>query len=61
MVLRNVLGGGFAGPIYAVNPRHAHVAGLPAYPDITSVPEPPDLVLICTTPGAVAGVKAGAH
>ena len=56
VVLRNLLEGGFAGPIFAVNPRHTHVAGLRAYRDVESLPEPPDVVLICTPPRAVPGV-----
>ena len=47
-LMRNLLEGGFAGPIWPVNPKHASVAGLPAYPDVTSLPQPPDLAVICT-------------
>ena len=37
---------GYAGDIYPVNPNHETVAGLPCYPDVGSVPEVPDLVLV---------------
>ena len=42
-VIRNVLAGGFIGPIYAVNPRHREVAGQRTFPDVPSLPETPDL------------------
>ena len=37
---------GYAGDIYPVNPNHETVAGLPCYPDVGSIPEVPDLVLV---------------
>ncbi len=52
-LFENLLGGGFAGSIYAVNPRHATVLGRPAYPNVASLPEAPDLAVIATPPAAV--------
>ncbi len=43
-------------PLYAVNPRHASVMGLPTYPTISQVPEPVDLVVIATPAGTVSGI-----
>ena len=37
---------GYAGPIYAVNPRRREVQDVPAYADITDVPGPIDLAVI---------------
>lgn len=37
---------GYAGKLYPVNPRAAEVAGLKCYPDVKSLPEPPDHVII---------------
>jgi len=37
---------GFAGDLYPVNPRETEIQGLKAYPDVKSIPEPPDLVII---------------
>ena len=37
---------GFSGAIYPINPRHTQVQGLPAYPDVASVPGPIDLAII---------------
>lgn len=47
-VMRNLLEGGFAGPIWPVNIRHATVAGRRAYPTVKSLPAAPDLAVICT-------------
>ncbi len=49
-VLRNLLAGDFAGPIYAVNPAHRTVQGLRSYRDADALPEPPSLAVICTPP-----------
>ena len=37
---------GYAGTLYPVNPKATEVAGLKCYPDVTSLPEPPDHVII---------------
>lgn len=55
-VLRNLLDHGYAGEIYAVNPRRATIFGLPAYPDITQTPSPPDLAIIIVPRQAVPGI-----
>ncbi len=45
-VLRNVLGGGFTGPVYPVHPGTRAVAGVRAYPTILDVPDEVDLALV---------------
>jgi acetyltransferase len=52
-VMRNLLEGGFAGPVYPVNLRRAMVAGRTAYPDVMKLPEVPDLAVIATPPATV--------
>jgi acetyltransferase len=47
-VMGNLTNGGFAGPIWPVNLRHATVAGRHAYPSVAELPEAPDLAVICT-------------
>ena len=37
-LLRNLLNGKFAGPLYAVNPKEAEVQGVRAYPSVQDVP-----------------------
>jgi acetyltransferase len=56
IVARNLREARFSGRVMAVNPRHRKIGGEPAYPDVASLPESPDLGVICTPPGAVAGI-----
>ena len=44
--VRFVKESGFAGTVYPINPKSAEVQGLPAYPDIESVPGDVDLALV---------------
>jgi len=55
VVMRNLLAGGFKGPIMPVHPKHRAVGGVLAYKDVESMPLVPDLAVLCT-PGA--GVPA---
>ena len=55
-VMRNMLDGGFTGPIYAVNPAHILVAGQRSYPDVTHLPHTPDLAVIATPPATIPGL-----
>ena len=55
-VFRNVTGGGFSGPIYPVNLRHARVGGRRAYRDVAALPEAPDLAVIATPPATIPGI-----
>ena len=45
-LLRNLIDGGFTGPIYPVNGRGGTVFGLPAFASIAELPEAPDLALV---------------
>ena len=55
-LLRNIIDGGFAGPIYPVNVRGGNVQGLPAYTGIAELPEAPDLALVALGAAHVSGV-----
>jgi len=48
VAMRNLLAGGFDGPVMPVNPEHEAIAGVLAYSDVTSLPIAPDLAVICT-------------
>ncbi|WP_404341043.1 GNAT family N-acetyltransferase [Pseudoalteromonas mariniglutinosa] len=48
VVMRNLLQGGFQGPIMPVSRKHTAVHGVLAYADIASLPKVPDLAVICT-------------
>jgi len=47
-VLRNLVGSGFNGVVYPVNPKREAVQGIEAHKDLQSLPHPPDLAVICT-------------
>src|SRR5206468_10206672 len=42
----NIKRGGFAGPVYPINPGRAVVQDLPAYPSIGAVPDTVDCAII---------------
>jgi acetyltransferase len=50
---RNLLNSGFEGPVMPVNPRHAAIEGVFAYPDAAALPLVPDLAVIATPPASV--------
>jgi acyl-CoA synthetase (NDP forming) len=45
-VVRNLLNGGFEGPVYPVNPRYDEVCGLPCRPSVEAIGQPVDLALV---------------
>ena len=47
-VLWNLISTPFGGTVFPVNPKRASVLGIKAYPDVASLPEPPDLAVIIT-------------
>jgi len=53
LVMRNMLRGGFAGPVMPVNPKRQAVAGVLTYPDVASLPVTPDMAILCTPPETV--------
>ena len=46
-VLANLIGGGFRGVVYAVNPAIEAVMGIPCFPDVKGLPKTPDLAILC--------------
>jgi acetyl coenzyme A synthetase (ADP forming)-like protein len=55
-VLRNLLAGGFQGPVYPVNPCAEHVASVKAYSSILDVPGPVDMAVLAVPAVAVRQV-----
>lgn len=55
-LLKNIIDGEFAGPIYPVNGRGGTVQGLPAYASIAELPTAPDLALVALGAAHVNGV-----
>ena len=54
-LVRNLVGGGFEGPVFPVNPRAGHVAGLYCWPSIDTVPGEVDLAVVAVPASEVEG------
>lgn len=52
-VLKAVRAGGFAGPVYPINPHATELEGLPCYPTVTAAPRGIDLAVIAVPRPAV--------
>ena len=55
-VLWNLISNPFGGPVFPVNPKRSSVLGIKAYPNMASVPERVDLVVITTPAPSVPGL-----
>lgn len=55
-LVRNLVTGGFTGPVYAVNPEAPAIAGVPAFRTLEDVPTDVDLVIVAVPPEAVPEV-----
>lgn len=56
VISRNLLGGGFEGPVLPVNPHARSIGATLAYPTVDELPFTPDLAVICTPPETVPGI-----
>lgn len=52
----NMIGGGYRGEMYMVNPREKYVLGFPAYPSLEAIGGEVDLVVVAIPARMVAGV-----
>jgi acetyltransferase len=55
-VFGNLLGGGFRGEIYPVNPKYKQVAGHPCFKSLRDLPSPVDLAVIVTPAATVPAI-----
>lgn len=55
-VLWNLISSPFGGAVFPVNPKRSSILGIKAYPNIASVPEPVDLVVITIPAPAIPNV-----
>jgi acetate---CoA ligase (ADP-forming) len=55
-ILTNLIAGGYAGRIFPVNPKADEIEGLKCYPDLSSIGETPDLVIVIVPAQFVPGV-----
>jgi len=55
-ILRNIVSGGFAGPVYPVNPHAAELDGIECLPSAAALPDHVDLAVIAVPAPAVLGI-----
>jgi acetate---CoA ligase (ADP-forming) len=55
-ILNALLGAGFSGPIYPINPHRVSISGLTVYPTVAAIPQPIDLAIIAVPSDAVLRV-----
>ncbi len=55
-LVRNLVSGGFTGPVYAVNPEAPAIAGVPAFPSLADVPSDVDVCIVAVPAEAVPDV-----
>ena len=58
IVARNLLRGGFRGPVWLVNPKYQEIDGAPCYASVAALPEAPELAVVATPPDTIPGVIA---
>ena len=56
IVMHNLLAASFSGEVYPVNSARNRVMGRKAYPNVSSLPETPDLAVIVTPARTVPGI-----
>ncbi len=56
IVLKNLVGAGFNGVIYPINPKREAVMGITCFPNVKSLPKTPDLAVIMTGAQFVPGL-----
>ncbi|CAB3755389.1 GNAT family N-acetyltransferase [Paraburkholderia humisilvae] len=63
MVWNRLTGGGFAGPIWAVNPKYDSLDGYATVGEAGDLPEPPTVAIICTKPASWPSIihQLGGH
>ena len=55
-ILHNIVTGGYAGRVYAVNPHGQHMEGVPCLATVSDLPEPVDLAMVAVPPAEVTAV-----
>ncbi|MCC5950741.1 MAG: GNAT family N-acetyltransferase [Acidimicrobiia bacterium] len=55
-LFRNLLAGGFEGPVYPVNPHGGHVGGVRAWPSVVDVPDDVDVAVLAVPAASTVDV-----
>src|SRR5215831_14725559 len=63
VVARNLRRAAFGGELMLVNPHHSTIDGSTVYPNVTSLPQAPDLAIIVTPPETIPSLigELGEH
>src|SRR5665811_175330 len=63
VVFENLLSAGFAGEIFAINPKRDEVQGQKAYPDLEAVDRSIDLAVVATPASTIPAIveECGSH
>ncbi len=56
VVFRNLMDGGFKGPIYAINPKREVVQGQPAFADLAAIGKPVDMAVVATPAKSIPAI-----
>src|SRR5262245_38802627 len=56
IVAQNLLRGGFAGPVWFVNPKYRSLDEVPCYASVAALPAAPDLAVLATPPQTIPGL-----
>ncbi|MCX7628312.1 MAG: bifunctional acetate--CoA ligase family protein/GNAT family N-acetyltransferase [Methylophilaceae bacterium] len=56
VVFENLRTSGFAGPVIPINPKHASVQGVPAFPTLEKAGQPVELAVVCTPAATVPDI-----
>ena len=60
VLLRSLRASAARRKVYAVNPKHRSIDGLPCFASVEALPEVPDLIVVTTPPSSVSGIIAAA-
>ncbi len=55
-ILSNIISGQYKGKVYPVNPKATEISGLKCYPDVSSIPDIPELAVVVVPAKFVASV-----
>ncbi len=56
VVFKNLLEGGFSGPIYPINPKYETVQGQPAFADLHAIGKPVEMAVVATPAKAIPAI-----
>ncbi len=46
VIVKNIIGSGYKGKVFPVNPKESEIEGLPCYPSVDKIPEPAEMAVL---------------